>query len=149
MVMEFAIDHLFDADARVALRSRTAHLDFTQSAALEEFYDTVLDIGVALDAVARPETTMHAYIHSRLSAAEGIIDFYVRILSSLSLMLNTPHATQTVDTKQLLAIFVVGIQDRPLANTSLVQSMDYHPRTQYTHYEPWDLGMIAWILAGL
>ena len=99
----------------------------------------MLDIGMALDAVARPETTMHAYLSSRLGAAEGIIDFYVRILNSISFMLNTPHATQSVDVKQLLSIFVVGIQDRPLANTSLVQSMDYHPRTQYAHYEPWDL----------
>ena len=139
MIIEFAIDHLFDAQARITLRSRTEGLDFTKSTALETFYEHVLDIGLALDAVARPEATLHAFLHARIRADEDIIAFYVRLLNSLSLMLNSPHATPTCDANQLMVVFVMGLADRPLAHTHLVQTMDYHPRQQYMLFEPWDL----------
>ena len=139
MVIEFAIDHLFDTQARITLRSRTESLDFQKSTALEEFYEIVLDIGLALDAVARPEKTLHEFMHARIRDDEDIISFYVRLLNSLSLMLNSPHATPTCDANQLMVVFVMGIADRPLAHTHLVQTMDFHPRQQYMLYEPWDL----------
>jgi len=95
--------------------------------------------GSPLNAVARPENTLHEFLHAKIRDDEVIIAFYVRILNSLSLMLNSPHATPTCDANQLMVVSVMGISDQPLAHTHLVQTMDFHPRQQYMLYEPWDL----------
>ena len=82
---------------------------------------------------------LHDYLTLRIKDDEGIIEFYVRLLNTLSVVVNSPLAFKGVDIAQLKVIFVTGISHRPIADGSLARTLEYHPRSQHTFYEPWDL----------
>ena len=137
--MEFAIEHLFDDSTRNTLRLRTQSFRWDDPSALEMFYDIVLEMGAALGFVLRYEVALQDYLSLRIRDDEGIIEFYVRLLNTLSLVVNSPLAFKGVDIAQLKVIFVAGISTRPIADASLARTLEYHPRTQHAFYEPWDL----------
>jgi len=139
LIMEFAMEHIFDDSTRNTLRQRTQHLNWDDPQSIELFYDIVLEMGAALGCVLRYEVALQDYLTLRINDNEGIIEFYVRLLNTLSLVVNSPLAFTGIDVAQLKVIFVTGISHRPIADGSLARTLEYHPRTQHTFYEPWDL----------
>jgi len=139
MTMDFALDHIFSGGATETLRQRTQALRWEDPASVETLYNIVLEMGTGIGCVATYECALDAYLSLRIRDEESIVDFYVRLLNNLSLMVNSPHAPPQVDIPQLKARFVSGIAQRPVAHTHLTLTMDFDPRAQHHLYEPWDL----------